>query len=293
MNSTLINKPSRLAGPGAIFRWMSRWKTFTIGLIITCVFILMTVLAPLIAPYPPNKANYKERLAPPSLAHICGTDEHGRDIFSRLLYGGRVSLMVGGLSILLASLIGIPLGLTTAFHGGRYDAAVNRFNDGLFAFPSILWSIAIVAILGPSELSALLAIGIARIPVTIRLSRAALLTERGNEYVEASRALGSSSTYTIFRVILPNALGPILVMTSLGFAVAILAEAGLSYLGLSVQPPTPSWGNMLQQSQRYLSEAPWLAFFSGLTLFLVVLGLNLVGDGVRDLFDPRREQGRT
>jgi peptide/nickel transport system permease protein len=272
--------------------WVSRWKTFTLGLVITSIFVISPLLAPVIAPYPAAKTNYEQRLAPPSAEHLFGTDEHGRDIFSRILYGGQISLQVGALAVLLSSMVGIPLGLTAGFFGGHYDTVVGRFTDAMLAFPGILWAIAIVAILGPSADSAMLAIAVSRVPLTIRLSRAAVISEKENEYVEASRALGSSSIYIIFRSILPNCAGPLLVLISLGFAVAILTEAGLGYLGLSVQPPTPSWGNMLQESQRYLYESGWFAFFPGLTIFFVVLGLNLVGDGIRDLVDPRREMAR-
>ncbi len=284
---------SRRPSPGArLWTWVSRWKTFTLGLVIAAIFMGATLLAPVIAPYPPAKTNYGQRFAPPSAQHLFGTDEHGRDIFSRILYGGRVSLKVGLFSVLLSGLVGIPLGLTAGFFGGRYDAIVSRVTDAFFAFPGILWAIAIVAVLGPSENSATLAIAVSRVPVTIRLSRGAILAEKENEYVEASRALGSSWAYITFRSILPNCAGTILVLLSLGFAVAILAEAGLSFLGMSAQPPTPSWGNMLQESQRYLHESGWFAFFPGMTIFFVVLGLNLVGDGIRDLVDPRREQSR-
>jgi peptide/nickel transport system permease protein len=272
--------------------WISRWKTFTIGLVIAFAFVIASLLASVIAPYPPAETDYDLRFVPPSAKHPFGTDEHGRDIFSRILYGGRVSLKVGALSVLLSSIVGIPLGLTAGFFGGRYDAVISRVTDALFAFPGILWAIAIVAILGPSENSATLAIAVSRVPVTIRLSRAAVIAEKENEYVEASRALGSSWAYIIFRSILPNCAGPLLVLISLGFAVAILTEAGLGYLGLSVQPPTPSWGNMLQESQRYMYESGWFTFFPGMTIFLVVLGLNLIGDGIRDLVDPRREIGQ-
>jgi ABC-type dipeptide/oligopeptide/nickel transport system permease subunit len=271
---------------------MLRWKTFTVGLAITGLFVLTTLLAPVIAPYPPDATDYGARLQPPSAAHWFGTDHHGRDLLSRILYGGRVSLQVGALATLLSSLVAMPLGLTAGYFGGWYDGLVGRFTDAMLAFPGILWAIVLVAILGPSATSATLAIAVSRIPLTIRLSRAAIIAEKENEYVEASRVLNSSWRFIVFRSILPNSAGPLLVLVSLGFAVAILTEAGLGYLGLSVQPPTPSWGNMLQESQSYLYESGWFIFFPGATLFLVVLGLNLVGDGIRDLVDPRREVGR-
>jgi peptide/nickel transport system permease protein len=292
MNASLAIGVSRRSPVSRLLNWISRWKTFTLGLIITTIFIASPLLASVIAPYPAAKTDYEQRLAPPSAEHLFGTDEHGRDIFSRILFGGQISLQVGALSIFLSSLVGMPLGLAAGFFGGRYDSVVGRLTDALLAFPAILWAIAIVAVLGPSANSATLAIAVSRVPLTIRLSRAAVIAEKENEYVEASQALGSSSAFIIFRSILPNCAGPLLVLVSLGFAVAILTEAGLGYLGLSVQPPTPSWGNMLQESQQYLYQSGWFAFFPGITIFLVVLGLNLAGDGIRDLVDPHREVGR-
>jgi peptide/nickel transport system permease protein len=271
-------------------KWIGQWKTFSLGIFLTVLFAGSSLLAPLIAPYPPDKTDYDNRFAPPSLEHIMGTDEHGRDLFSRILYGGRVSLYVGVVSVFLASLLGIPLGVTTGYFGGRYDNFISRIVDALFAFPGILWAIGIVAILGPSANSAMLALAVSRIPVTIRMSRAALISAKENDYVDASRALGSAWHFVVFRSVLPNCAGPLLVLVSLGIAVEILAEAGLSYLGLSAQPPIPSWGNLLSSSQRYLYDSVWYAIFPGVTLFMVVLGVNLVGDGVRDIFDPRRNQ---
>lgn len=276
--------------PTRVLRWMGKWKTFTIGILLTVVFVSCTLMAPWIAPFQPDQTNYDLRFAPPSWQHIMGTDEHGRDLFSRVLYGGQISLYVGIISVVAASVIGIPIGLTTGFFGGLYDNVVSRINDAFFAIPGILWAIAIVAILGPSANAALIALAVSRLPVTIRMARAAIISAKENDYVEASRALGSSSRFIIFRSILPNTAGPLLVLVSLGFAVMIISEAGLSYLGLSAQPPAPSWGNLLAEGQRYLFETGWFAFFPGLTLFLVVLGFNLVGDGVRDMFDPHRKR---
>ena len=273
-----------------VLRWIVQWKTFTIGIALTSIFVIGTLLAPWVSPYDPDQTNYDLRFASPSWQHLMGTDEHGRDIFSRVLYGGQISLYVGVVSVLAASIVGIPIGLTTGFFGGLYDTVVSRINDALFAIPGILWAISIVAILGPSAHSALIALAVSRLPITIRLSRAAIISAKESDYVEASRALGSSWQFIIFRSILPNTAGPLLVLISLGFAVMILSEAGLSYLGLSVQPPTPSWGNLLSESQGYLFETAWFAFFPGITLFLVVLGFNLVGDGIRDLLDPHRKR---
>lgn len=284
-----LPKP-RAAAPRRLLVWMSQRKTFTLGIIITVVFVAASLLAPWIAPYPSDKTDYDNRFAPPSAQHWMGTDAHGRDLFSRILYGGQVSLYVSVLSVLISTVIGVPIGMTTGFFGGRYDAVISRIVDALFAFPGILWAISIVTILGPSATAAMLALAVSRIPVTIRIARAAVISAKENEYVDASRALGSSWSFIIFRSILPNCAGPLIVLISLGFAVMILSEAGLSYLGLSVQPPTPSWGNLIQESQRYLYDSVWFSVFPGLTLFLVVLGLNLVGDGIRDLFDPRRNQ---
>jgi len=279
--------------PGSrLIRWLRKWKTFSLGLFLTVIFLLVTLFADGIAPYDPEATDYTTRFSSPSLTHPFSTDEHGRDILSRVVYGGRVSLVVGIGSVLLASIIAISIGLMIGFLGGRLDTLVSRLVDAFFAIPGILWAITIVAILGPSTRSALIAIAVARIPVTIRVARASIIAARENDYVEASRALGSSWWFIVFRTILPNCAGPLLVLVSLGFAVAILDEAALSYLGLSAQPPTPSWGNMLQQSQRYLHDSLWYVIFPGLTLFLVVLGLNLVGDGIRDLFDPRRNMNR-
>ena len=261
-------------------------KSLAVGLALTVVFITVSLLAGVLSPYPPDATNYDLRFATPSFAHPMGTDEHGRDLLSRVLHGGQVSLLISFAAVALSSVIGIPLGLAVGYFGGLADNVTGRIVDALFAFPSILWAIALAAIMGPSMHAAILALGIARIPVTTRLARSAVISVKQNEYVAASQILGSSTPFILFRSILPNCAGPLVVLVSLGLAVTILSEAGLSYLGLSVQPPTPSWGNLIQESQRYLAESPWFAFFPGITLFVVVLGINLLGDGIRDVFDP-------
>lgn len=270
--------------------WIVRRRGFALGVAISVLFIALSILAPVIAPYPPAKTNYPNRLQPPSAANFFGTDEHGRDIFSRVLYGGATSLQIGLIATLISAAIGVPLGLTAGFFEGVYSSVVNRVIDALFAFPSILLAIALAILLGQSATTAVIAIGLGRVPVTVRIIRGAVLAEKQNNYVEASRALGSGWWFIVFRSILPNVASTVVVLLSLGFAVAILDEAGLSYLGLSVQPPAPTWGNMLSTAQEYLATAPWYTFYPGAAIFLVVLALNLVGDGLRDLLDPRRER---
>ena len=275
---------------GGALRWIARHRVFAIGLVVTLALVACAVLAPELAPYPPQRARYAERFLAPSLRHLMGTDEHGRDILSRVLYGGRVSLSVSAVAVAISGAIGIPLGLMIGYFGGVLDTVSGRIVDALFALPSILWAIAIVAVIGPSAEAATLALAIARVPITIRIARAATLAAKESEYVAASRILGSSWLFIVFRAILPNCTGALTVLLSLGLAVTILSEAGLSYLGLSVQPPTPSWGNLIQEGQGYLRDSIWVSLFPGMTLFVAVLSLNLVGDGLRDLLDAR---GRT
>lgn len=269
-------------------RWAWKWKAFSLGLILITVFVLAALTAPLLTPFDPLKTNYPERLQAPSVTHFFGTDEHGRDLFTRVLYGIRISLLASTLAVAISTSIGVVLGLTTGYFGRAFDAVVSRVLDAFFGFPVILMAIALVAIVGPSVEAAMVAIGIIGIPGFARVSRAAMLAERENEYVEASRAAASHWTYIIFRSILPNCLGPILVLISLGFARAVLNEAALSFLGLGAQPPSPSWGSMLSTGRSYLLEAPWYSLVPGGAIFLLVLSMNLIGDGLQDLADPRR-----
>jgi peptide/nickel transport system permease protein len=283
--------PRAEAHPGRLrraLRWMWKWKTFTLGLFLVGLFVVAALGANLITHYDPVKTSYAERLQPPGSAHLFGTDEHGRDLFTRVVFGARISLVSSALAVGISAGVGIMLGLTTGFFGGLYDGIVSRVLDAFFGFPVILMAIAIVAIVGPSVEAAMIAIGIIGIPGFARVSRAAILTERENEYVEASRANASHWGYIIFRSILPNCMGPILVLLSLGFARAVLNEAALSFLGMGAQPPDPSWGSMLSTGRRYLADAPWYSLFPGGAIFLLVLSLNLIGDGLQDLADPRR-----
>lgn len=272
--------------------WFQEWKLLSLGLILVVLLVLVAIAAPAIVPYPVAQADYQHRLERPSAVHWFGTDEHGRDILSRVIWGTRVSITVGGVSVLLGTIIGLPWGLSIGFIGGRYDTISSRIIDGFFALPGMLMALAVIAALGRSEMSAMVAIAIGRIPSMARIARAAVLAEKEKEYVEASRAIGSSWAFILFRSLLPSTAGPLVVLTSMGFSVAVMIEAGLSFLGMSAQPPTPSLGNMIAAGRGYLYEAPHYSIFPGLVLTIMVLCLNLIGDGLRDMLDPRRERGQ-
>jgi peptide/nickel transport system permease protein len=257
-----------------------------IGAIILLIFILMAIFAPVLAPFDPNDIS-RERRAAPSTTHWMGTDELGRDILSRVIYGSRVSLRVGLAAVSIGLLTGTLLGLIAAYFGGWIDGLLMRIMDILLAFPGILLAIAIIAILGPSLENAMIAIGIELIPVYTRTARASTLSIKEQEYVVGARALGGRHGRIIFKHILPNILAPLIVLATVGVAGSILTAAGLSYLGLGAQPPTAEWGAMLSNSRSYLRDAWWMATFPGLAIVIVVLSLNLFGDGLRDILDPR------
>ncbi len=255
------------------------------GLVVAAT--VAAVLAPLLSPYAPDAADFVDTLAAPSAAHLLGTDDLGRDVLSRITYGARVSLFVGVLSVTLAGAAGTLLGLAAGYFGRGADALIMRAMDVVFAFPSILLALAITAVLGPSLTNAVLAIAVVNLPVFARVARAQTLVVRELDYVEAKRALGFGQMNILLHTVLPNILAPVIVQGSLLFASAIITESYLSFLGLGVQPPTPSWGNMLRNAIGFLELAPWLAWFPGAAIFLTVLGCNLLGDGLRDRFDPR------
>jgi len=266
--------------------WL-RNRLALIGLLIVTIVVLAAIFAPMIAPYDPYERDIRNRIAAPSRAHLLGTDELGRDILSRIIYGARVSLMVGAISVGLATLIGAPLGLLAGFNSRRLDSLIMRLMDALLSFPEIVLAIAILAILGPSAANAMIAIGIVYIPIFARTIRAPALVESHREYVEAARASGATNRRILFRHIAPNTLSILIVRITISLSYAILAEAALSFLGLSASPPTPTWGRMLKDGQSFMQQAPWVAIFPGLAIALTVLGFNLIGDGLRDALDPR------
>jgi ABC-type dipeptide/oligopeptide/nickel transport system permease subunit len=257
------------------------------GLAIVAAFVLMAASAPMLAPYSPTKQTLTERLRPPSFAHLLGTDELGRDILSRILFGARVSLRVGILSVGIAVLGGVFLGLIAGYCGGWADSLISRALDALLAFPALILALAITAVLGPGLNHATVAIGVIGIPACARLTRGQVLSIKEREFVEAARAIGCSNTRIIVRHILPNVAAPLIVQASVGMAFSMLAEASLSFLGLGVQPPTPSWGAMIHTGMRFLEVAPWIGLVPAATIFLAVLGFNFLGDGIRDALDPR------
>ena len=257
------------------------------GLAVVTVAAAAALLSPLLAPFDPELPDFNAILAPPDAQHPFGTDELGRDVLSRIVYGARASLFVGFLSVAASLVAGTAAGLVAGYFGGWIDAILMRIMDVIFAFPSILLALAITAVLGPSLGNAVLAIAVVNLPVFARIARAQALVVRQYEYVEAKRALGFGSADILLRTVLPNSLAPVIVQGSLLFASAIITESYLSFLGLGVQPPTPTWGNMLRSAIGFLDIASWLAWFPGLAIFVTVLGFNLLGDGLRDRFDPR------
>lgn len=258
-----------------------------VGVIITVAFILVAIFAGVIAPYSSEDMRPEISLQPPSAQHVLGTDEFGRDVFSRVLYGARLSLMVCVISVGLCSIVGLILGLAAGYFGGWIDLVIMRVVDALFAFPVVLLAIAVVAVLGPGLENATIALAIIFTPSYARVARAAALMVMNEQYVEAARSLGASNGRIMRRELVPNMMPALIVQTTLLFAIAIVVEAGLSFIGLGAQPPEPSWGTMLRTGRDFLEIAPWLAVAPGVAIFASVLGLNLIGDWLRDFLDPR------
>lgn len=263
-------------------------KLAVIGGIFTLILLIMALFSAQLAPYDPIEQDYGKFLSAPSAENKLGTDDLGRDILSRVIYGAKVSLQAGIISVGIALLFGIPIGLFSGYYRGVLDEyVVMRFTDALLSFPPLVLALSLAAVLGAGLQNAMIAIGIIFTPNFIRLMRAEVLSQREREYVTAAKASGINDLVIMFRHIFPNCLPPILVQATLSIAAAIIAEASLSYLGLGTQPPTPSWGSMLAMGQGYLADAPWISLFPGLFIFLTVLSINLFGDGLRDALDPK------
>ena len=262
-------------------------KNFTVGFVLSAIVVVAALVSLLWTPYDANRMNARLRLQGPTWQHPLGTDQYGRDTLSRVMVGAGNSIVVGLVTVAIGLSAGVLLGLAAAYYGKLVDESIMRFSDLLFGFPAVLTAILITSILGPSMINAMLAIGIFYIPVFARLTRAVSLTIWEREFIAAARASGISEWAITWRHVLPNILSTLLIQGTIQFAVAILAEAGLSYLGLGTQPPNASWGRMLNEAQTYMSLTPWMAIFPGLAIAWAVLGFNLLGDGLRDTLDPR------
>ena len=274
----------------AAWRALLRHRSGMVGLTITLTMLLLALAAPWIASHEPLSMTSADRFVAPSLTYPLGTDAYGRDIFSRVLHGGRIAFSVGGISTLIATVIGVAIGAVAGYLQGWIDAVSMRVLDAILAFPAILLAVVILAVLGPGPLNATLAVAIVNIPVFARLTRANVLAEKPKEYVLAARAIGSPAMRILFGSILPNSFATIIVQITVSFASAILLESSLSFLGLGVLPPAPSWGAMLSDARAAMGQAPWYPFAPGLAIMLLVLGVYLLGDGMRDVLDPRRQK---
>jgi peptide/nickel transport system permease protein len=270
-----------------VLRRLKHRRGAMLGLGVVVFFVAMAILAPTIAPHDPLQTSWSEVRKAPTAAHLFGTDEIGRDVASRVIWGARASLLAGLVSVCISLSLGVPIGLLAGYVGGWVDALISRITDAMLACPFLILAIALAAFLGPSLTNAMIAIGISATPVFIRLTRAQVLSVKVEDYVEAARAVGNPHWRIALRHILPNVVAPLIVQATLAIAAAVIAEASLSFLGLGQQPPAPSWGSMLNTAKNYIDNAPWMAVWPGLSIFLLVLSFNLVGDGLRDALDPR------
>jgi peptide/nickel transport system permease protein len=262
-------------------------RSALVGSAIVTLFVGLALLAPLLPIADPNATDWGAIRKPPSAAAWMGTDEIGRDVLARMIWGAQASLLAGVVSVLIAVAIGVPFGLVSGYFGGWTDSIISRVTDALLAMPFLIMAIALAAFLGPSLTNAMIAIGLSAVPIFIRLTRGQVLAVKTEDYVEGARAIGLGHILIMTRYILPNVFPPILVQATLTIATAIIAEASLSFLGLGQQPPAPSWGSMLNTAKNFLSQAPWMAIWPGAGIFLIVMGFNLMGDGLRDALDPR------
>ncbi|HVO07028.1 MAG TPA: ABC transporter permease [Burkholderiaceae bacterium] len=287
-NPALGITPRPLSPWRRALRRLLRRRPAMIGLAIVITFIVLAVAAPWIAPHDPVATSWSAIRKAPSAAHWFGTDEIGRDVLSRVVFGTRASLLAGVVSVSISLLLGVPIGLVAGFAGGAVDALISRLTDAFLACPFLILAIALAAFLGPSLTNAMIAIGVSATPIFVRLTRAQVINVKVEDYVEAARALGNPPWRIALRHVLPNVTAPLIVQATLAIAAAVIAEASLSFLGLGQQPPEPSWGSMLNTAKNYVDQAPWMAVWPGLAIFALVLAFNLLGDGLRDALDPRQ-----
>ncbi|MGZ5041994.1 MAG: ABC transporter permease [Usitatibacter sp.] len=283
----VASAPRELTPWQRALRRLARRRGAMVGLALVAFFVAIAVFAPWIAPYDPLATSWSAVRKAPSMAHWFGTDDIGRDVLSRVVWGARASLLAGLVSVGISLCVGVPVGLTAGYVGGWTDMLISRVTDAMLACPFLILAIALAAFLGPSLTNAMIAIGVAATPIFIRLTRGQVLAVKVEDYVEAARAVGNSGLRIALRHVLPNIVAPVIVQATLAIAAAIIAEASLSFLGLGQQPPAPSWGSMLNTAKNYVENAPWMAVWPGLSIFLLVLSFNLLGDGLRDALDPR------
>ncbi len=279
--------PAEVRARPGVWRRLRRHRTAVVGLAILAAFLAGSLLAPVLFTEDPTEANFERVLQPPSRAHLLGTDNLGRDLLVRIVYGARVSFLIGVLAVSLSAALGVPVGLVSGYYGGSVDIVIQRLVDLMLAFPGFLLALTLIAVLGVGVTNVVVAVGLATAPVYVRLVRGVALSIRTQVYVEAARALGASAPRVLRRHVLPNCLAPVIVQSTLQLGTAILTAAGLGFLGLGVKPPTPEWGTMLGEGQTYLFSSWYMATFPGLAIFLAVLAFNLLGDGLRDALDPR------
>lgn len=274
-------------GGSRAWKKLKRNRSALFGFVLVAFFVAIAVLAPILPIADPAATSWSAIRKPPSELYWLGSDEIGRDLLSRMIWGARASLLAGVVSVLLAVAVGVPFGLLSGYFGGWTDQIISRITDALLATPFLILAIALAAFLGPSLTNAMIAIGLSATPIFIRLTRGQVLAVKTEDYVEGARAIGLSDMAIMWRYILPNVFAPVLVQATLTVATAIIAEASLSFLGLGQQPPDPSWGSMLNVAKNFMTQAPWMAWWPGAAIFLVVLGFNLLGDGLRDVLDPK------
>lgn len=297
MSDTDITLQVGTPAPEAAYKRRSPWalmirrfkknKRALVGFWMVVAFVGLAAFAPWIAPYDPIEQNMNVILQPPSAAHFFGTDEYGRDIFSRIMYGSQISLMIGIVGVMISVVLGVGLGTLSGYFGGRTDMFIMRIMDIFMAFPSFLLALAIVSVLGPGMINVMIAIGIFSVPTFARISRSAVIAVKNKEYIEAAKSMGASHSRIIIKHVIPNSVAPIIVLSTMRIATAILTASGLSFLGMGAQPPTPEWGAMLSTGREYLRTAPHVSTIPGLAIMFMVLAFNMLGDGLRDALDPK------